>query len=121
MRKFSFIFIAIITLMIIPSKVYAQSEQPDYKLIYDTLITTLYPSIDKEIINYYGYPKQFGLYDAKILSIKREHEGGFSFNAKVQVSTFEHAHNPPYGKETMTFNIILLELKQLTLNIRGIK
>ena len=55
----------------------AQSEQPDYKLIYDTLLTTLDPSIQKEIINYYGYPKQYGLYDAKILSIIREHEGQF--------------------------------------------
>ncbi|WP_409970507.1 hypothetical protein [Bacillus sp. Bva_UNVM-123] len=29
----------------------AQSEQPDCKLIYDTLITSLEPSIQKEIIN----------------------------------------------------------------------
>ncbi len=41
--------------------------------MYDTLITTLFRSIDKEIINFYGYPKQFE--DAKILSTTREHEG----------------------------------------------
>ncbi|MEG0385191.1 MAG: DUF3888 domain-containing protein, partial [Solibacillus sp.] len=78
----------------------AQSEQPNYKLIYDTLLTTLITSIEKEIVNYYGYLKQFE--DAKILSITRELEG---FNTKVQVTTFEHAHDPPNGKETMTFNI----------------
>jgi hypothetical protein len=98
----------------------SQSEQPDYKLIYDTLITTLDPSIQKEIINYYGYPKQYGLYDAKILSIIR-HEGQFGFITKVQVTTFEHAHDPPYGKETMTFKIDThWVLKQLAFNMREI-
>lgn len=91
----------------------SQSEQPDYKLIYDTLLTTLDPSIQKEIINYYGYPKQYGLYDAKILSIIR-HEGQFGFIAKVQVTTFEHAHDPPYGKETMTFNISPFGVKTIS-------
>ncbi len=89
----------------IPNKIYAQSEQPDYKIIYDTLLTTLLPSIEENIVNYYGYHKQFGLYDAKILNIKREHGGGFSFIADIQVKTFEHAHAPPYGKETMTFKV----------------
>ncbi|SES44932.1 Protein of unknown function [Psychrobacillus sp. OK032] len=77
----------------------------DYKLIYDALLTTLDPYITEEIINYYGYPKQYGLYDAKIISVIRETEGGFSFKVKVQVTTFEHAHNPPHGKETITFDI----------------
>jgi hypothetical protein len=98
-----------------------QSEQPDYKLIYDTLITSLDPSIQKEIINYYGYPKQYGLYDAKILSITREHEGSFDFNAEVQVTTFEHAHDPPYGKETMTFKIDPLGVKTISFQHEGDK
>jgi hypothetical protein len=98
-----------------------QSEQPDYKLIYDTLITSLDPSIQKEIINYYGYPKQYGLYDAKTLSITREHEGSFDFNAEVQVTTFEHAHDPPNGKETMTFNISPFGVKPISFQHEGDK
>ena len=98
-----------------------QSEQPDYKLIYDTLITSLDPSIQKEILNYYGYLKQYGLYDAKILSITREHEGSFGFNAVVQVTTFEHAHDPPYGKETMTFNISPFGVKTISFQHEGDK
>ena len=90
-------------LTLISGNLEAQSEQPDYKLISDTLLTTLFLSIDKEIIHYYGYPKQFE--DAKILRITREHEGSFDFNIEVQVTTFEHAHDPPYGKETITFTI----------------
>lgn len=40
-------------LTLISKNLEVQREQPDYKLIYDTLITTLFPFIDKEIINYY--------------------------------------------------------------------
>lgn len=119
MKKLTYILIATLTFLIIPSTIYAQSEQPDYKLIYDTLITSLEPSIQKEIINYYGYPKQYGLYDAKILNIIREHEGSFSFNAKVQVTTFEHAHAPPYGKETMNFNISPFGVKTINFQHEG--
>ncbi|MFJ5768427.1 DUF3888 domain-containing protein [Psychrobacillus sp. NPDC093180] len=104
MKKLAYILIAIACLFNL-SKISAKSEQPDDKLMYDALITSLEPFIQKEIIDYYGYPKQYGLYDAKILSINREHEGQFSFIAKIQVTTFEHAHDPPFGKETMTFKI----------------
>ncbi|MDQ0229230.1 DUF3888 domain-containing protein [Metabacillus malikii] len=106
-------------LTLISESLNAQSEQPDYKLIYDTLITTLFPSVDKEIINYYGYPKQYE--DAKILSITREHEGSFDFNTEVQVTTFEHAHDPPYGKETMTFNISPYGVKTISFQHEGDK
>ena len=99
-------------LTLISENLDAQSEQPDYKLIYDTLITTLFPSIQKEIINYYGYPKQFE--DEKIMRITREHEESSDFNAEVQVTTFEHAHDPPYGKETMTFNISPFGVKTIS-------
>lgn len=121
MKKLTYILIATITFWIIPSKIYAQSEQADYKLIYDALITILYPSIKKEIINYYGYPKQYGSYDAKILSIIREHEGQFSFITKVQVTTFEHAHDPPYGKETMTFKISPFGVETISFKHEGDK
>lgn len=121
MKKLTYILIATITFLMIPNKICAQSERPEYKLLYDTLITTLDPSIQKEIIQYYGYPKQYGLYDAKILSITREHEGQFSFIAKVQVTTFEHAHNPPYGKETMTFSISPFGVKTIRFKHEGDK
>lgn len=98
----------------------SQSEQLDYKLIYDTLLTTLDPSIEKEIINYYGYLKQYGLYDAEILSIIR-HEGQFGFIVKVQVTTFEHAHDPPNGKETMTFKIDPFGVKAISFQHKGDK
>lgn len=95
-------------------------EQPDYKIIYDTLLTTLDPSIQKEITNYYGYLKQYGLYNAEIQSIVR-HEGQFGFIVKVQVTTFEHADDPPYGKETMTFNVDPFGVKTISFQHKGDK
>ncbi|MGE7941759.1 DUF3888 domain-containing protein [Lysinibacillus xylanilyticus] len=121
MKKLTFILMATVTMLIIPSNLYAQSEQVDYKLLYDTLITVLNPTIEKEIINYYGYPKQYGLYDAKILSISREHENQFSFITEVQVTTFEHAHDPPYGKETMTFEVSPNGVKTISFKHEGDK
>ncbi|MEQ6375741.1 DUF3888 domain-containing protein [Bacillaceae bacterium S4-13-56] len=88
-----------------PYKIQAAQNSLDNKLLNDTLLTALSPHISKEIINYYGYMKQYGLYDVEILSINRESEGGFGFEVKVLVETFEHAHNPPYGKETITFQV----------------
>lgn len=108
-----------VLLTLISEKNDVQSEQPDYKLIYDTLITILFPSIDKEIINFYGYGKQFE--EAKILSIKRVHEGSYDFNVEVQVTTFEHAHDPPNGKETMTFNISPFGVKTIKFQHEGDK
>ncbi|HYK75292.1 MAG TPA: DUF3888 domain-containing protein [Pseudoneobacillus sp.] len=84
----------------------------DSKLLYDTLITTLDPQIGKAIEEYHKkvstyatYSKNYGLYDIVILDIKRENEGGYSFVVKLQLSTFEHAHNPPHFKETITMKV----------------
>ncbi|WP_245799427.1 DUF3888 domain-containing protein [Sporosarcina newyorkensis] len=85
------------------------------------MITSLDTSIQKEIIHYYGYPKQYGLYDAKILNIVRENEGEFSFIAKIQVTTFDHAHDPPFGEETMTFNISPFGVKTISFQHKGDK
>lgn len=90
-------------MFILPCKIYAQSEQADDQLIRDTFITILNPFIEKEIDHYYGYPKQYGLYDVKILKIVKESQ--FSFKVSVEVTTFEHAHSPPYSKEIIMFEV----------------
>lgn len=84
---------------------HAGEQENQEQLAYDTLLTTLSPHITKAILNYYGEPKQYGLYDAKILNIKRLDEGSFVFDVIVQIKTFEHAHNPPYGLETITMHV----------------
>lgn len=103
MKKFAYVLMAIFTVFILPCKIYAQSEQANDQLIRDTFITILNPFIEKEIDHYYGYPKQYGLYDVKILKIVKESQ--FSFKVSVEVTTFEHAHSPPYSKEIITFEV----------------
>lgn len=103
MKKFAYVLMFIFTMFILPCKIYSQSEQADEQLIRDTFITILNPFIEKEIDHYYGYPKQYGLYDVKILKIVKESQ--FSFKVSVEVTTFEHAHSPPYSKEIITFEV----------------
>ena len=103
MKKFAYVLMFIFTMFILPCKIYAQSEQADEQLIRDTFITILNPFIEKEIDHYYGYPKQYGLYDVKILKIVKESQ--FSFKVSVEVTTFEHAHSPPYSMEIITFEV----------------
>jgi hypothetical protein len=71
----------------------------------EVLLSTLNPAISSAVDAYYSSPRLYGLYDAKILDIKRLQPGGFAFKVTVQVTTFVGAHNPPYGVETMTIAI----------------
>jgi hypothetical protein len=88
-----------------PNTYEASKNYPSYKVIYDTLLTTLDPYISDAIVKHYGEPKQYSLSDAKVINITRKSEGGFSFIVKVQIKTFELALNPPYGKETILFEV----------------
>ena len=97
--------LCITVIALFTSTVQAQQQEPQEKLINDAFITALNPYISNAVYNYYNEVKQYGLYDAKILEIKRESEGGFSFIVKVQVTTFEASHNPPYGTETITMKV----------------
>jgi hypothetical protein len=83
------------------------------------LLTTLYPNINDVIINHYGYLKQYALFGSKVLEIKRESEGGYSFTVKVQVVTFEHAHSNPYGTETISFNVSPLGVRLISFEHKG--
>ena len=64
----------------------------------------LYKNIDEAIQNYYGEPTQFALYDATVTNISQI-DNQFRFNVSVAVPTFHGAHNPPFGLETITFEV----------------
>ncbi|MBK3496322.1 DUF3888 domain-containing protein [Viridibacillus sp. YIM B01967] len=120
MRKAYLVFLlGIIILFTQPHFFKASQNDVDNKLLNDTLLTTLDPYITEGIEQYYGYSKQYGLYDAKIISIKRNSDGGFDFTVKVLVTTFEAAHNPPYGKETMTFKISPMGVNRISYTHEG--
>lgn len=67
-------------------------------LIERTLLKMLYPYIQRSIADYYGYNKQF--MDDRILEISKY--GPYDIKIKLQVTTFEGPHNPPYGIEFIT-------------------
>jgi hypothetical protein len=72
------------------------------KLLKEALIERLVDPIFKAVVSYYGESKLWFRGDEKVLKIKND-EG--DINVTVQVMTFEGAHNPPFGEETITFQI----------------
>lgn len=103
LKNWAYIFTFVILNFILQPNIVTAS--PNYQELHDTLLSTLNPAISKEIQKFYQTSKQYGLYDAKIVHIQRVEEGGFNCIVKVQVMTFEHAHNPPYGTDTITFEV----------------
>lgn len=85
--------------------VYINENESQQKLENDLLLSIFSPYIAKAIENYYGEPRQFDLWDAKIISIKRLEPGSFYFEITISVTTFKGPHNPPYGLETTTIRL----------------
>lgn len=102
-----------------PQTTSQETQETQERLMHDTLITSLSPYIDKAITQYYGYPKQSALFWTKILNIKREQQGGYSFTVKLQVRTFEHAHSSPFGNETMTMSVSPFGVKVISYEHQG--
>ncbi|MBT2699089.1 DUF3888 domain-containing protein [Bacillus sp. ISL-40] len=73
------------------------------QLLKELLIERLVDPISKAIETYYK-PKLWNRGFEKIIKIEKDEEN-FIFYVTVQVETFEGAHNPPYGEETITFKI----------------
>ncbi|HDR7669206.1 Uncharacterized protein BCZB5J_04170 [Bacillus cereus] len=70
----------------------------------EVLINLLLEPISKEVENYYKEPKLWYRGFEKILEIKTDKTNSI-FYVTVQIQTFEGAHNPPYGEDTITFRI----------------
>lgn len=87
-------------------------------LLKDALIELLVDPIRKAIETYYK-PKLWIRGFEKILKIEKdEHENDIYIT--VQVQTFEGAHNPPYGEETITFQITGSKIKVVDYKHRDI-
>ncbi|MFX3635094.1 MAG: DUF3888 domain-containing protein [Candidatus Pristimantibacillus sp.] len=91
--------ICLFTLLIVsmlnnPSFANAASLDPSAPAEEYALFTRLQPYITEAITNYYGQPLQY--MPDRIIS----HRGSI---ITVQITTFQQAHNPPYGTDTLTF------------------
>ncbi|WP_099364108.1 DUF3888 domain-containing protein [Fredinandcohnia onubensis] len=78
-------------------------------LLKEVLIERLIEPISKAVEEYYE-PKLWYRGFEKIINIKKD-ESENVYYVTVQVQTFEGAHNPPYGEETITFQIKGNEIK----------
>ncbi|MBB4825210.1 hypothetical protein HNO89_002439 [Sporosarcina luteola] len=103
-KTYMILLLAGMLLLAVPQTLKA-NPQIESQTIQDAFLTVLAPSISEGIIQQYGYLKSYGLYDASIVSMKRNQKDGFDFTVEVEIKTFEEAHNPPYGKETMKFHV----------------
>lgn len=112
MKKFLF-FLIFLTLANTNIKINAQENEIKPEIVQDTLITTLYPHIKNAMVDYYGYTKSFDLFNIKIKSITRKNSS-YKFDVVILIKTFEHAHNPPYGKDTIVFEITLSDIKTIS-------
>ncbi|PFK04773.1 hypothetical protein COI97_09185 [Bacillus cereus] len=87
-------------------------------LLKEALIERLVDPIRKAIETYYK-PKLWIRGFEKILKIEKD-ENENDIYITVQVQTFEGAHNPPYGEETITFQIRGSQIKVVDYKHRDI-
>ncbi|WP_050803035.1 MULTISPECIES: DUF3888 domain-containing protein [unclassified Paenibacillus] len=99
------LLMCVLSIMFLPSPVSAEPLKASEHNITDAFLATIAPAIGNALTGYYGKLKQFELYDAKVVSLERKTQGGFDFICKVAVTTFEGAHNPPYGDDILTLDI----------------
>lgn len=84
----------------------------------EALIERLVDPISNAIENYYE-PKLWNRGFEKILRIEKDEKNSV-FYVTVQVETFEGAHNPPYGEETIIFQIKSSQIKVVDYKHRDI-
>ncbi|MEK3708283.1 DUF3888 domain-containing protein [Paenibacillus sp. FSL R7-0198] len=113
-KRFVLLILSAITLMINSVSLYTDVTYADPESVqqenYKPLALTMLNSyIAREITNYYQANHKpvpsYGLYDIHVLELKRRTQGGYNFRTVLEVRTFYGPHNPPYGKEIITFEI----------------
>ncbi|WP_239584273.1 DUF3888 domain-containing protein [Aquibacillus albus] len=88
-------------------------------LLKEVLIERLVEPISEAIHDYYGESKLWYRSFEKVLDIKKD-ERSFIYYITVQVVTFQGPHNPPYGEETIRFQIKGRDVEVIDYNHRDI-
>ncbi|WP_051540100.1 DUF3888 domain-containing protein [Clostridium ihumii] len=78
------------------------NNEQSQKLCHEALMSMLYPYIQSSIEKYFGTERNFDLFDANVISIKRPSEK-FEFYIIIEVDTYTGAHNPPGELVRMIF------------------
>lgn len=102
MKKVCFVVVLLISCILGMSNIIEASEVPIENEVIATLLT---PHIINAIHEQYGEYRQFDLFNTKILNIRKAPNGEFDFAVSVYVETFVGPHNPPYGYDTLLFEV----------------
>lgn len=111
MKKIMIVLFTLLTVTIIcnGNNSHAFNDDNNNELYKKPLLALINPYLQSAVNEYYssiGKPvRQYGLYDAKILKIKEANRGEFTFYITIELNTYTGAHNPPYGKETISLYI----------------
>lgn len=108
MRKFKILFYVIIISAIIclSTKALASTagtpSEDSTDAAEKVILRLLGDSVTAAVDEYYGGHQQY--WQKEVLSIQKVSESPY-YEVVIQVETFFGAHNPPFGLETMTFQI----------------
>lgn len=115
MRKVLIIVVSCILTLSLSASAYAEHgtvNEEEYKSL---SLTLLNPSIQLAINQYYQKihkpQPSYGLYEMKVLELKRRFPGAYAFRVIVEVNTYYGPHNPPNAKEFITFDIDTSKVK----------
>ncbi|WP_142328791.1 DUF3888 domain-containing protein [Bacillus wiedmannii] len=89
------------------------------KFLKEVVMNLLIEPISKEVEKYYKEPKLWDRGSEKIVEITKDEANDILY-VTVQIQTFEGAHNPPYGEDTITFRIKGNEIKPIQYKHRNI-
>ncbi|WML39626.1 DUF3888 domain-containing protein [Neobacillus sp. OS1-2] len=106
-RKFLIIFF--IVALILTNQPILSSAQIQNKNFCETvkfaLIASLMPTINQTLEKIYKRPTQWAGAGTEVLNIKQLYGIGGAYRVKLRVHTYEGAHNPPYGVDTITIEV----------------
>jgi hypothetical protein len=115
MRKVLIICVICILTLSLSASAYAEPDTVNEEEFKPLSLTLLNPSIQLAISQYYQEIQKpqpsYGLYDTKVLELKRRFPGAYVFRVIVEVNTYYGPHNPPYAKEFITFDIDTSKVK----------
>lgn len=107
------VLLSLLFFILLPNSKHAGKDTSE---VADALLTSLAPVITEQVHQYYGYEKQYNLYDTKIKKLKRD---GYHLFIKLEVTTFEDGQLPPYGQDDIKLDLTPLEAKVIAYKHKG--
>ncbi|MBD7938485.1 DUF3888 domain-containing protein [Cytobacillus sp. Sa5YUA1] len=90
----------------------------DSSVVSDALLTSLAPILTEKIHQYYGYEKQYNLYDTEIKKLKWNRKG-YHMILKLEITTYEEGYLPPYGQDSLVLDLTPLGPEVITYKHKG--